>query len=193
MKLFWNYLKFFFRSEVFESFHNIPQVYLFEACSASIAARATDLIGIHKGASTLCRVAKCNTLQLCCAAKVVRHMPLMRLCPHEKRIFCRPFSCYQNCGTRSANLGWFFSQTGWYHFETPYSSYAVRLLLMGPTIADRIFRPHSIERHTTAKLTQCPHILVARRNFCHAALPHFAVRPCRTLPLCAAWHSVGYL
>ncbi len=29
-----------------------------------------------KGASTLCRV-----------AKVARHMPLMRSCPHEKRIF----------------------------------------------------------------------------------------------------------
>ncbi len=56
------------------------------------------------GASTLCRAVKCNTLQLCRTAKVTRHMPLMRSCPHEKRIFCRPFSGYQNCGTRSVNL-----------------------------------------------------------------------------------------
>ncbi len=87
-----------------------------------------------KGASTLCRAAECNTLQLCCVAKVARHMPPMWSHPHEKIIFCRPSSGYQNCGMRSANLVWFFSQTGWYHFETPYSSYAAWLLLMGPTI-----------------------------------------------------------
>ncbi len=87
-----------------------------------------------KSVSTLCRAAECNTLQLCHAAKVTRHMPSMRSRPHEKRIFCRPSSRYQNCGTRSVNLVWFFSQTGWYHFETPYSSYAAQLLLMEPTI-----------------------------------------------------------
>ncbi len=32
---------------------------------------------ITKGASTLCRMAKCNTLQLCRVAKVARHMPSM--------------------------------------------------------------------------------------------------------------------
>ncbi len=40
--------------------------------------------------------------------------------------------------------------------------------------ADRIFRPCSIEWHAAAKPTQRPHILVAWRNFCRAALPHFA-------------------
>ncbi len=45
---------------------------------------------------------------------------------------------------------------------------------MGPTIADQSFRPRSIEQHAAAKLTQRPHILVAWRNFCRAALLHFA-------------------
>ncbi len=66
----------------------------------------------YKDVSTLCHAAECNTLQLCRAAKVARHMPPMRSGPHEKRIFCRPSSGYQNCETRSANLVWFFSQTG---------------------------------------------------------------------------------
>ncbi len=87
-----------------------------------------------KDASTLCRAAEYNTRQLCLVAKVARHRPPMRSHPNEKRIFYRPSSGYQNCGTRSANLVWFFSQTGWYYFETPYWSYAARLLLMGLTI-----------------------------------------------------------
>ncbi len=40
--------------------------------------------------------------------------------------------------------------------------------------ADRIFRPRNIERQAAAKPMQHPHILVAWRNFCNAALPHFA-------------------
>ncbi len=92
-----------------------------------------------KGASTLCRTAECNTLQLSHAAKVARHMPPMRSRPHEKKIFCKPSSVYKNCGTRSVNLVWFFSQTGWYHFETPYSSYAAQFSLMGSTICQLNF------------------------------------------------------
>ncbi len=106
-------------------------------------------------------------------------MPPMLSRPHEKRIFCRP-SGYQNCGTRSANLVWFFSQTGKYHFETPYSSYAAPLL-WDRQFADRIFRSRSIEWHATAKPTQRPHILVAWRNFCCAALPHFVAMCCAAL------------
>ncbi len=52
---------------------------------------------------------------------------------------------------------------------------------MGPT--NRIFRPRSIERHAVAKPMQRPHILVAWRNFCHAALPHFAARHSVDVPL----------
>ncbi len=59
-----------------------------------------------KGASTLCRAAECNNLQLCGAAKVAR-MPPMWSRPHEKRTFCRP-SGYKNCGMRHANFVWFF-------------------------------------------------------------------------------------
>ncbi len=51
-----------------------------------------------KGASTLCRAAKCNTLQLCCAAKVARRMPLIWLCPHSKRIFCKGYKTVESIG-----------------------------------------------------------------------------------------------
>ncbi len=126
-----------------------------------------------KGASTLCRAAECNTLQLYRMAKVARHMPPMRSRPHEKIIFCRP-SSYQNCGTRLANLVWFFSQTGWYHFETLIHHMPRGFFWGNRQFADRIFRPRSIEQHAAAKLMQRPHILVTWRNFYHATLPHFA-------------------
>ncbi len=35
-------------------------------------------------------------------------------------------SGYKNCETRPVNFVRFFSLPGWYHFETPYSSYAAR-------------------------------------------------------------------
>ncbi len=135
---------------------------------------STDHNVQSKGASTLCHAAEYNTLQLSRMAKVARHMSIMRSRPNEKRIFCRPSSGYKNCGTRPGNVVWFFSQTSWYHFETPYSSYAAWLPLMGPTIC----RPCSIERHAAAEPTQGPHILAAWCDFC-----------CAALPLCAAWHN----
>ncbi len=95
---------------------------------------------LSKSRSTLCHAAECNTLQLCHVAKVAGHMPPMQSHPHEKRIFCRPSSSYKNCGTRSVNLVLFFSQTGWYHFQTPYSSYAAWLPLIGPTICRSNFQ-----------------------------------------------------
>ncbi len=139
---------------------------------------------LPKSASILCRATECNTLQLCRAAKVARHMPPMRSCPHEKIIFCRPSLGYQNCGTRSVNLVWFFSQTGWYHFETPYLLYAVRLLLMGPT--DNL--PIEFLGHAASNGMPQP----SQRNV-HIYLWYgatFATQPCRTLPLYAARHSV---
>ncbi len=125
-----------------------------------------------KGASTLCRAAKCNTLQLCRTAKVARHMPLMRSCPHEKRIVCRPFSGYQNCGMRSANLVWFFFLKLADTILKPLIHHMPRgFFCWDWQFADRIFRPRSIERHAAAKPMQRPHILW------HGAT--FAVRPCR--------------
>ncbi len=63
--------------------------------------------GYHKGASTpLCRAAECNTLQLCCAAKVAQ---LPGICSQfdrihiGKEIFGRP-SGYKNCGGRPVNF-----------------------------------------------------------------------------------------
>ncbi len=87
--------------------------------------------GDFKGASTLCRTAECNTLQLCLTAKVARHMPPMRSHPHEKKNFTDlqvTKSVEQNWQTLSD----FFSQwliPFWNHL-----SYAVRLPVMGPTI-----------------------------------------------------------
>ncbi len=104
---------------------------------------------------------------------------IMRSHSQEKRIFGRPFSGYKNCGMGPVNLVRFFSLTGWYHFETPYSSYAAWLPLMGRQFADQIFRPRSIERHAAAKPTQHPHILAAWCDFW-----------CVASPCCATWHSV---
>ncbi len=95
----------------------------------------------------------------------------MRSCPHEKRIFCRPSSGYKNCGTRLVNFVRFFSQTSWHTILKPLTRHMPHGFLWWDwQFADRIFRPHSIERHAAAEPTQCPHILVAWCDFCCVAL-----------------------
>ncbi len=91
-------------------------------------------------------------------------MPPMRPRPHEKTIFCRPSSGYKNCGTRSVNIVWFFSESGWYH----------GFLWWDRQFVTQIFRLRSIERHAAAEPTQCPHMLAAWHYFCCAALPRYA-------------------
>ncbi len=110
-------------------------------------------------------------------------MPPMWSRPHEKRIFCRPSSGHQNCGTRSASLVWFFSQTGWYHFENPYSSYVTRLLLIWPTICRSNFWA---AQHQTA----CRSLADATSTYtCGMAqlMPHGLAALCHCVPRGIVW------
>ncbi len=50
-----------------------------------------------------------------------------------KKNFLQTFFRLQKLWNETGEL-WFFSQTGWFHFETPYLSYAARLPSMGSTI-----------------------------------------------------------
>ncbi len=67
---------------------------------------------VSKGAFTLCCVAECNSQFDCVHIK--------------KEIFADYTSGYKNCGRRPVNFIWFFSLSGWCHFETSHSSYATR-------------------------------------------------------------------
>ncbi len=137
-----------------------------------------------KGAFTLCRAAECNTLQLCRVAKVARHIPPMRSRPAWKRIFCRPSSGYQNCGTRSANLVRFFFSNWLIPFWNP-----LFIICCAASFDGTDNLPIKFLGRTASNGMPQP----SRRNV-HIYLWHgatFAAWPCRTLPLCAARHSVN--
>ncbi len=88
--------------------------------------------------------------------------------------FADLFSGYQNCGTRSANLVWFFFK--WLiPFWNPLFIKCRTASFDGTDNLPIEFLGHAA---SNGMPTQHPHILVAWRNFC------------RTLPLCAARHSV---
>ncbi len=115
--------------------------------------------------ATICSfVARQKLLSICCQCDRV----------YMENKFCRPSSGYKNCGTRLVNFVRFFSQTGWYHFETPMPH---GFLWWDRQFADQIFKPRSIERHAAAELTQRSHILAAWRDFCCVAS---AVSRCAT-------------
>ncbi len=129
-----------------------------------------------KGASTLCRTAKCNTLQLCRAAEVARHMPLMQSRPHFLQTFFRLPKLWNGIGELGVIFFFKLADT----ILKPLIHQMPRSFFWWDRqFADRIFRPRSIERHADATSTYT----------CGMAqlLPR---RPCRTLPLCAARHSV---
>ncbi len=102
----------------------------------------------------------------------------------RKKNFLQTFFRLPKLWNKMANLVRFFSQTGWYHFETPYSSYVTRAASFDGT--DNL--PIEFLDHAASNSMPQP----SRHNvyiyLWHGAT--FAARHCRTLPLCATRHSV---
>ncbi len=116
----------------------------------------------------------------------------MRSCPHEKEFFADLFHVTKTV-ERDRELGVIFSQTSWYHFETPYSSYAARLLLMEPTICRSNFQA---AQHQTACCSQAD---ATSTYTCGMAqlLPHSLATLCHFVPHGIVWtylyiHSVNF-
>ncbi len=78
-----------------------------------------------------------------------------------KKNFLQTFFMLQKLWNKTGDLVWFFSQTGWYHLETPMPR---DFLWWDRQFADRIFRPRNIKQHAAAKPTQHPYILATWRD-----------------------------
>ncbi len=105
-------------------------------------------------------------------------LPPMRSRPHEKIIFCRPSSGYQNCGTRSANLVWCFLKLA----DTILKPLLIICRVASFDGTDNL--PIEFLGRAASNSMPQPSRCNIYIYLWHGAT--FAVRPCRTLPLCAA-------
>ncbi len=157
--------------------------FLFCFCLLCWLVVVYDTCNLHrwllKGASTLCRATEYNTLQLCRAAKVVRHMPPMRSHPHEKS-FLQTFFRLQKLWNKTGEVCLIFFSNWMTPFWNPLLIICCAASFDGTdNLPIKFLGRAESKRHAAAEPTQRPHILAAWRDICCAALPH-----------CAAWHSV---